>query len=110
MIEDHPNKYNYELLPVLRDLRGSEEIEWQPNAAFTRMLKPDADLAAIAGTGPMTRYELGKRVWDYIREHKLQDAADRRTINADDRLAKILDGKRHAQALEVTNHILKHAT
>jgi chromatin remodeling complex protein RSC6 len=112
MIGYYPNEDNYELLPILRELRGGSagEIGWQPNAAFTRLLHPDADLAAIAGRGPMSRYELGKRVWDYIRENNLQDSADRKIINADDRLAKILDGKRQAQALEVTNHVLKHVT
>src|SRR5574337_144408 len=61
-----------------------------PNAAFLRPLTPSAALAAIVGDKPLPRTEITKRVWDYIKSNKLQDAINRRLINADARLKEVV--------------------
>src|SRR5574337_971403 len=61
-----------------------------PNAAFLRPLTPSAALAAIVGDKPLPRTEITKRVWDYIKSNKLQDAINRRLINADARLREVV--------------------
>lgn len=48
------------------------------------------DLAAIVGVKEIGRGEMTKKVWDYIKEKGLQDANDKRTINPDAALAKVL--------------------
>ena len=46
-------------------------------------LQPSAALAAAIGPGPFGRGEVMKKLWDYIKAHKLQDPQDKRTIRAD---------------------------
>jgi upstream activation factor subunit UAF30 len=56
------------------------------------------------------RVELTKRVWAYIREHKLQDAQDRRRIQADDRLRALFDGQDSVTMFEPTKFLNRHLT
>jgi chromatin remodeling complex protein RSC6 len=60
-----------------------------PNAAFMKALTPSPALAAIIGAAPLPRTEVTKKVWEYIKKHNLQDAANKRNINADDKLKAI---------------------
>src|SRR5262245_45560041 len=63
------------------------------NAAFMKPVQPDEALAAVVGGGPMPRTEITSKVWAYIRKHGLQDAKERRNINADEALKKVFGGK-----------------
>jgi chromatin remodeling complex protein RSC6 len=60
-----------------------------PNAAFMKPMTPSAALAAVIGNKPMPRTEVTKKVWEYIKKHNLQDAANKRMINADAKLKAI---------------------
>ena len=60
-----------------------------PNAAFMKPMTPSAALAAVIGSKPMPRTEVTKKVWEYIKKHNLQDAANKRMINADAKLKAI---------------------
>ena len=60
-----------------------------PNAAFMKALTPSPALAAVIGAAPLPRTEVTKKVWEYIKKHNLQDAANKRNINADDKLKAI---------------------
>ncbi|HYQ91888.1 MAG TPA: SWIB/MDM2 domain-containing protein [Candidatus Competibacteraceae bacterium] len=74
---------------------------------IAQQVTPSAELGAIVGKEPLTRAELTKRVWDYIKSHNLQDANDRRQINADDTLKKVL-GKDQVSMFEMTKLINQH--
>ncbi len=80
----------------------------KPNTGFMAPLTPDAALAAIVGKDPLPRTEVTKRVWDYIREHKLQDPNDKRTIKADAKLKLVLDGKDSVTMFELTKLVNGH--
>ena len=41
----------------------------------------------------MARTEATRKLWDYIKAHGLQDAANKRMINADDKLKAVFNGK-----------------
>jgi hypothetical protein len=56
-------------------------------------LRPSPVLAAVVGEGPLTRPELTKRLWGYIKEHGLQDPNERRYINADGLLLPLFGGQ-----------------
>src|SRR5262245_37392447 len=58
----------------------------KPNAAFMKALTPSAALGAVVGSKALPRTEAVKKIWAYIRANKLQDAKNRRMINADDKL------------------------
>ncbi len=58
----------------------------QARGGIAQLVTPSPELAAIVGKEPLSRANLTKQVWDYIKSHNLQDAQDRRQINADDKL------------------------
>lgn len=79
-----------------------------PNPAFMKAMTPDAALAAVVGSQPMPRTEITKNIWVYIKKNGLQDAKQRRMINADDKLQKVFDGKKQVSMFEMTRYVNKH--
>lgn len=79
----------------------------KPNAAFMKPLTPSAQLAAIVGSTPLPRTEVTKKIWDYIKANNLQDAANRRNINADAKLRPIF-GKDQVSMFEMTKLVSQH--
>ena len=86
---------------------AKKKVARKPNAAFMRPLMPTGPLAAIVGSSPMPRTEVTSKIWAYIKKNKLQDAANRRMINADDKL-RVLFGKAQASMFELTKYVSKH--
>jgi chromatin remodeling complex protein RSC6 len=80
----------------------------KPNAAFMKEMTPSATLAAVVGAKPLPRTEVTKKVWDYIKAQNLQDAANRRMINADDKLKAVFGGKAQVSMFEMTKLISDH--
>lgn len=78
-----------------------------PNAAFMKAMTPSASLAAIVGASPLPRTEVTKKVWEYIKKHKLQDEVNKRMINADAKLKEIFK-KAQASMFEMTKMINEH--
>ncbi|KTR82331.1 chromatin remodeling complex protein RSC6 [Novosphingobium fluoreni] len=74
---------------------------------ITAPVTPSPELAEIVGSDALPRSEVVKKVWDYIKKHDLQDPADKRQINADDKLEKIFGGKK-ASMFEMNKHLAKH--
>jgi chromatin remodeling complex protein RSC6 len=70
-------------------------------------MTPSALLAAVIGATPVPRTEVTKKIWVYIKKHDLQDAKNRRNINADDKL-KPLFGKAQVSMFELTKIISGH--
>jgi DNA topoisomerase-1 len=66
-----------------------------------------ADLAAFTGEKEMTRGDVTKAVWAYIKEKNLQDEKDKRVINPDKKLEKII-GKEPISMFKMTAAISKH--
>ena len=79
-----------------------------PNAAFMRPMQPDAALSAVVGGNPMPRTEITKKIWVYIKKNNLQDAKERRMINADDKLKPVFGGKGKVSMFEMTKLVNKH--
>ncbi len=80
----------------------------KPNAAFMKPMTPSAVLAAVVGSNPLPRTDVTKKVWDYIKKHKLQDAVNKRNINADDKLKAVFGGKKTVSMFEMTKLISGH--
>ena len=74
---------------------------------LARTVQPDATLAAIVGNTPLTRADLTKKIWDYIKANNLQDTKDKRAINADDKLRPIF-GKAQVSMFEMTKLVNNH--
>src|SRR3954469_9744955 len=80
----------------------------KPNAAFMAPKQPDALLSAVVGTNPIPRTEITKKLWQYIKRNGLQDAKERRMINADDKLRAVFGGKGKVSMFEMTKLVNKH--
>ena len=80
----------------------------KPNAAFMKAMTPSAALAAVIGAAPAPRTEVTKKIWDYIKKNKLQDAANKRNINADDKLKAVFGGKKTVSMFEMTKLVSNH--
>ncbi len=80
----------------------------KPNAAFMKAMQPSAALGAVIGNGAMPRTEVTKKIWAYIKKNDLQDAKNRRMINADDKLREVFGGKRQVSMFEMTKLVNNH--
>jgi upstream activation factor subunit UAF30 len=83
-----------------------------PRAAsggLARKVTPDAQLATVVGGDPLTRADITKRLWEYIKRNGLQDSANRRMINADDRLRPIF-GQEQVSMFEMTRLVSQHVS
>ena len=78
------------------------------NAAFMKPMTLTGDLEAVVGNGPMPRSEVVKKLWAYIKKNNLQDQANKRNINADEKLKKVFGGKAMVNMFEMTKLVSKH--
>ncbi len=69
--------------------------------------QPSAELAAVIGSDPVARPQVVKKLWDYIKAHGLQDAANKRNINADAKLLAVF-GKPQVTMFELAGIVGKH--
>jgi chromatin remodeling complex protein RSC6 len=81
----------------------------KPNAAFMKAMTPSYELASVVGAKPLPRTEVVKKVWDYIKKNKLQDASNKRMINADEKLREVF-GKAQVSMFEMTKILNQHLT
>ena len=80
----------------------------KPNASFMKEMTPSAVLAEVVGNKPLPRTEVVKKLWAYIKKNNLQDAKNKRQINADDKLKPIFGGKKNVTMFEMTALVNKH--
>ena len=74
-----------------------------PSAGMT----PSPALAAVIGAEAVARTEVIKKLWDYIKAQGLQDAANKRAINADAKLKEVFV-KDQVTMFELAGIIGKH--
>ena len=94
--------------PAAKKSAAKKSAKRKPNAAFMKPLSSSPALAAVIGDRPMPRTEVTKRLWDYIKKNKLQDAKNRRMINADDKLGVVFGGKKQVSMFDMTKLVGKH--
>ena len=83
-------------------------VKRKPNPAFMKPMTPSAALAAVVGAKPLPRTEVTKKIWKYIKKYDLQDAKNRRNINADDKLKPVFGGKKQVSMFEMTKLVNNH--
>ena len=77
-------------------------------SAFMKPVKVSDALAEIVGKGPMPRTEVTKKLWAYIKKNKLQDTKNKRHINPDQKLSKVLGTTSSIDMFKMTSKISKH--
>ena len=93
--------------PAKKAAKKSTGAKRKPNAAFMKEMTPSSTLAEIVGSKPLPRTEVVKKLWAYIRKNNLQDAKERRMINADDKLKAVFGGKKQVSMFEMTKLVSK---
>jgi upstream activation factor subunit UAF30 len=83
-------------------------VKRKPNAAFMKPMTPSATLGAVIGAAPAPRTEVTKKIWAYIKKHGLQDAKNKRMINADDKLKELFGGKKQVSMFDMTKLVSNH--
>jgi chromatin remodeling complex protein RSC6 len=79
--------------------------ESKAKSAFMKPVQPDAALAKIVGANPLPRTELTKKLWEYIKQNKLQE---KRVIKADAALETVFNGKKEVDMFELTRLVNTH--
>lgn len=80
----------------------------KPNPAFMKPLTASPALVEVVGSKPLPRTEVVKKLWAYIKKNNLQDAKNRRNINADAKLKVVFGGKGTVNMFEMTKLVSKH--
>ena len=78
------------------------------NPALLKPMTLSAELEAVTGKGPMSRGEVVKKLWEYIKKNNLQNPANKRNIIADDKLKPVFGGKGEVNMFEMTKLVSAH--
>ena len=75
--------------------------------AFNKPLNLSDELQAVVGESQLSRPQVTKKVWEYIKDIDLQKDEDKRNILADDKLRPVF-GKDEVTMFEMTKLISNH--
>ena len=78
------------------------------NPALLKPLNLSAELEAVVGKGPMSRGQVVKEIWVYIKKHNLQNPSNKRNILADEELKPLFGGKGEVTMFEMTKLVSAH--
>jgi DNA topoisomerase-1 len=70
--------------------------------------KLSPELSAVINVTESSRPEVVKKIWDYIKENKLQDPANKRLIKPDDKLAKVFGSSDPIDMMKLAGLLGKH--
>lgn len=77
------------------------------NTGFNKKHELSDELEAVVGRGPMSRPDVTKKLWVYIKKHDLQDAKKKRIICPDDLLGEVI-GHKPIDMLKMTSKVSAH--
>ena len=86
----------------------AKKAKRKPNPALMAPMTPSATLAEVVGSKAQPRGQITKNLWAYIKKHGLQDAKNKRQINADDKLKAVFGGRSSVNMFEMTKLVSKH--
>ena len=67
-------------------------------------------LAKLLGAEQLSRGEVTKQIWEYIKKNKLQDTQNKRLIHPDEALAEIFGSKEAVDMFKMAGLISPHLT
>ena len=74
---------------------------------MTQTYSLSPELQAVVGAKSLSRPQVVKKLWAYIKSHKCQDTKNRRMINPDSKLAAVI-GKKPIDMLKLAGALSKH--
>lgn len=87
---------------------AAKKTKRKANPALLKPMTPSATLAEVIGAKPEPRGQIVKKIWAYIKKHGLQDQANKRNINGDDKLKKLFGGKATVDMFQLTKIVSQH--
>lgn len=94
---------------VKKKARPAKKKKRKANPAFMRAFKTSPALKAVIGASSISRPHATKKLWEYIRKHKLQDKKNRRQINVGGTaLGKLFPGKKSVTMFDLPKQLSKH--
>lgn len=82
----------------------------KPKKSSAPASKLSPELAAVVGTDSLSRPEVTKKLWEYIKEKNLQDPKDKRVIVPDAALSKVFGSKEPVNMFKLAGLLNKHLT
>lgn len=121
-LEELPTKYlDHEKTPYVKKSRfkkkGAKTEEKPKKSAGKKKakakreqpaLKISSELAEIVGSSSLSRPEVVKKVWEYIKSHNLQDPKNKRLIQPDENLSKVFGSKEPVDMMKLSGILNKH--
>lgn len=89
-----------------KETKKKPKKEKASRSAPANQLSPE--LSAIVGSTSLSRPEVTKKLWEYIKEHNLQDPKDKRVIVPDAALAKVFGSKEPVNMFKLAGLLNKH--
>lgn len=112
--EKYPNHPKTAYVKKAKRGRFGKKTSEEPKAKRTKTkiaqpaYKLSPDLAKIVNATSLSRPEVTKQVWVYIKEHNLQDPTNKRLIRPDAALAKVFGSKDPIDMLKLATVLNKH--
>jgi chromatin remodeling complex protein RSC6 len=76
-------------------------------SGITKEMKCSDELREIVKEKKISRGQMMKAIWKYIKRHGLQDKKDKRVINPDEKLAAVI-GKKPINMFKMAGKLSKH--
>ncbi|EME32645.1 Upstream activation factor subunit spp27 [Galdieria sulphuraria] len=76
--------------------------------SLQKPLKLSNLLSQICGAEYLSRSQVVKKVWEYIKLHNLQKASDKRNISCDALLKQLFDGKEEINSFHISKYLSPH--
>lgn len=81
-----------------------------PTTVFLQKLQPSPELAAVIGKRPLSRVNVIKKLWMYIKRHKLQNQEDKKLINTDEKLRAVYGDRPQVSMFELASVFMRHVS
>jgi DNA topoisomerase-1 len=118
LYEKYPNhpKTAYVKKTKFKEKKGKEKAKGkEEKAAKTKRTAPkqkayslSKELQAVVGEKELSRPDVTKKLWDYIKKHKCQDPKNKRLIVPDEKLAKIFGSKKPVDMMKLAGLLKDH--
>lgn len=80
----------------------------KPNAVFLQKFQPSPEFARVIGKRPVARTGAIKKLWTYIKRNKLQNRANPRMIDLDDKLRGVFGDREQISMFELSSVLVRH--
>ncbi|CAE7866648.1 spp27 [Symbiodinium sp. KB8] len=77
-------------------------------SGLTKPYRLSKTLAAVVGKDIMSRVDVVRAIWAYVKDNQLQDPADKRTIVCDEKLKAVVDGNDTVTGFTINKFLSQH--